>query len=244
MKVSKKTMIKAMLLGISSIVGLVNYASLYAVGKKIKSKLLKIISVVSPIALMFLFVILDSTGDDETLMINLITVFVSVLVIGATVLIIVNLKKYIYADMLYEYIDEFGIDLELLETIDPSECKLAMIVNSQVKSIAKELFSDKYYAVLVEIEACLNNITSKKVVKETLERKAEKEENLEKSIKPKVIEENINLPIGNCSVSGDEDNFKITIFSNDEKKYDFNVVDGRIVDCFKNGMKSKKVYEV
>lgn len=244
MKVSKKTILKAIFLGAASVIGLINYISLYVIGKKIKSKLLKIISVASPIVLMFLFIILDGTGDDETFMISLITLCVSVLVIGSSVLIIANLKKYIYADMLYEYIDEFCIDLELLETIDPSACKLTMVVNSQVKSIAKELFSDKYHAVLVEIEARLNSVTSKKVVKEVVEIKVEKEEKPEKNIKSKVIEENINLPIGSCSVSGDKDNFKITIFSNDEKKYDFNVVDGSIVDCFKNGMKSKKIYEV
>ncbi len=77
-----------------------------------------------------------------------------------------------------------------------------------------------------------------------MKKKTNNEENIEENFEVKEICENVFLPIGSCSVSGNEDEFKITIFSTDERKYEFNVVNGSIVDCFKNGMKLKKMYGV
>ena len=226
MKVSQKTIIKTCLLGIASLIGLANYIALYIIGKKIKSKILITVSLISPVIAIFSFSCLAYLVDEEVL-ISLLVLLSLVSIFAASVLIIVNLKRYMYADMLLEYVEQFGIDLEILEPIEPTACKITMVINSQVRDIAKILFKDMYYSVFAKIESYLIDSV-----------------NFDNDVKSKMLDEKINLPIGDCFVVGDEEKFNITIFSEDGKKYDFNVVDGNVIDCLKNGMSSKKVYGV
>ncbi len=150
--VSKETFVKAVCLIVSAVFGITNFVGLYIVGKKINSVILKAISIVFPIV-GTCFIVLQENYAEQYSAIEKISPFVfAVVFLIPSVLIIANLTKYICADTLMQKLHRYNIDPEFLNTPVAIHQRPISWVTPQIKKMAKSLFKEKYYLILLTID--------------------------------------------------------------------------------------------
>ncbi len=158
LKASKNTYLKAFLLILSSLLGIANFVGLYILSKRTKSVFLKIANILCIIVSIAFTIAVSVIPEINSVLSNIYFYSMALSVLTPSVLLLANIKNYICADMLLEYLSKYGIDTDFIAPIENIQPQPIPWVTPQIKKVSKKLFSHKQYSVLFTLDMKMREI--------------------------------------------------------------------------------------
>lgn len=150
MKTDNKAIFKTVILALCSFFGITNIISLFIVAKKLRSKFLNLVAILTTVGIIGSFVALSS-ADASSIVCTFAVVCIGVCCILPSILTLINLSKYKVASDLEYTLKIWNVNpdnIKVAESIDESE--ISWINQKQLK-VAKQVYGQKGMIILNEI---------------------------------------------------------------------------------------------